>query len=140
VSNGIFGFLLNDAHTWVRRQQKAKQDVNGERCMFYLARFVLVLLSQERENILHPPTTIQLYLVMGSLAQVAVDLGQCSCCCCTVPQPRPSSLPPFLPPADLLTADPPRAPRCSPNQSASRLIEQVAGTVEFWLCFPVFWH
>jgi hypothetical protein len=32
------------------------------------------------------------------------------------------------------------APWCPPNLSASQLVEQVAGAVEFWLCFPVFWH
>ena len=129
----------------------------------------LVLLSQERKNILHPPITIQLCLVMGSLAQVLAFPGRFFCCCCTARQLRPSSsirryppLAPFLPPADLPPADPPWAsrcpphqsasrlvgqvayalgrPRCPPNQSASRLVEQVADAVEFWLCFPVFWH
>ena len=55
----------------------------------------------------------------------------------TVPSPpwrRPSPL------ADLPPADPPWASRCPPHQSASRLVEQVADAVEFWLCFPIFWH
>ena len=127
--------------------------------------------SRERKNILHPPITIQLCLVTGSLAQVFAVPGQCFCCCGTVRQPHPSSSlrchPPLWcrpsPPADLPHADPPWAsrcpphqsasrlvgqqvayalgrPRCPPNQSASRLAVQVADAVEFWLCFPVFWH
>ena len=44
------------------------------------------------------------------------------------------------PPADLPPADPPWASRCPPHPSASRLVGQVADAVEFWLCFPVFWH
>ena len=54
----------------------------------------------------------------------------------TVPSPpwrRPSS------PADLPLADLPQASRCPLHQSASRLVEQVADAVEFWLCSPVFW-
>ena len=66
--------------------------------------FFLVLLSQERKNILHPPTTIQRCVVMGSLAQVFAAPGQCSCCCCTVRQPRLSS---SLRRSSLLAAAPP---------------------------------
>ena len=71
---------------------------------FSLAFFFLVLLSQERKNILHPPNTIQSCLVMGSLAQVFAVPGRCSCCCCTVRQPRPSS---SLRRSPLLAAAPP---------------------------------
>ena len=71
--------------------------------------FFLVLLSQERKIILHPPSTIQSCLVMGSLAQVFAVPGRCSCCCCTVRQPRPS---PSLRRSPLLAAAPPPQQIC----------------------------
>ena len=132
--------------------------------------FFLVLLSQERKKYTTSPNHNTALLGYGQLGPSFCSSGSVlllllyrsstpSLLQLTVPSPpwrRPSPL------ADLPPADPPWAsrcpphqsasglvgqvayalgrPRCPPNQSASRLVEQVADAVEFWLCFPVFWH
>ena len=110
--------------------------------------FFLVLLSQERKKYTTSPNHNTALLGYGQLGPSFCSSGSVfllllyrsstpSLLQLTVPSPpwrRPSS------PADLPLADLPQASRCPLHQPASRLVEQVADAVEFWLCFPVFWH